>query len=96
MMWAVSDISQRGVKWKDNNESETQCVSQVALKCHFESVNPHHITEGLQEATSRWLQHGWFNTAAAMVNFVHYARSLWCFHMNSLQLNSFDLYQSAI
>lgn len=58
-MRAVSDISQRAVKWKDNNESAIQCASQVALKCHFQNVNHHLIIEGLQEAPSRWLQHGW-------------------------------------
>lgn len=69
-MRAASHISQGAVKWKDNNETVMQRVSQVALKCHFQNVNHHGVTEGLQEATSRWLQHGRFNTAAAMMNYV--------------------------
>lgn len=71
-MRAVSDISQRAVKWKDNNESEIQCVSRVALKCHFENVNHRLLTKGLREAASRWPQHGWFNTTAVMMNSAHY------------------------
>lgn len=87
-MTAVSDIRQRAVKWKDNNESAIQCVSQVALKCHFENVNHHPLTKGLREAASRRLQHGWLNAAAATMNSAHYVVGFLCFHMYSIQLNS--------
>lgn len=52
MMRAVSAISQRAVKWKHNNESVIQCVSRVALKCHFQDVNHHHVAEGASRGYS--------------------------------------------
>lgn len=37
----------------------------------FQNVRHHRITEGLEEATSKWLQHRLFNTTASMMDFVH-------------------------
>lgn len=37
----------------------------------FQNVRHHRITEGLEEATSKWLQHQRFNTTASMMDFVH-------------------------
>lgn len=49
MSGAASRISRRAVKWTDSNDSVIQCVSQVALKCHFQTVNHVDINRGVSE-----------------------------------------------